>query len=155
MKRLINKSLAILTLIAMAMTMSYANKSEAPIICADGSDYVSIYPMDYITIHSIIVGKQNGSCKVDIKDITFSVRYGKNKKRLGEQISWYDEGSIYFSESYGALCRPSSDENKNDKYIIVLTTNFGSYVYEYIYAEDEKAKKEKKDYILPLIDYKK
>lgn len=145
MKRLINKSLAILTLIAMAVTMSYANKSEAPILSGDRSS-VDIYPVDYITIHSIVMGKQNGSCKVDIKDIKFY------DKKLGEQLSWLNRGYIYFSKSYGALCLPSSKENQNDKYIIVLTTNFGSYVYEYSYAEYEKAKK---DYILPLIDYKK
>lgn len=147
MKRLINKSLAILTLIAMAVTMSYANKSEAPILIGNDRNYVRIYPVDYITIHSIIVGKQNGSCKVDIKDIKF----GRNKK-LGEQLNWINEGEIDFYRSYGALCRPSSDENQNDKYIIVLTTNFGSYVYEYSFVEYGKAKK---DYILPLIDYKK
>lgn len=146
MKRLINKSLAILTLITMAVTMSYANKNEAPILSGDRG-FARIHPVDYITIHSIVMGKQNGSCKTAIEDISFQ------GKKLGEQISWIDEGDINFS--YGALCRPSSDENKNDKYIIVLTTNFGSYVYEYIYAEYEKTKKEKKDYILPLIDYKK
>lgn len=149
MKRLINKSLAILTLIAMAATMSYADKNEAPILVAYRNYSVNIYPVDYITIHSIIVGKQNGSCKVDIKDIKFGYHYDR---KLGEQLSWTDNGSIDLHKSYGALCRPSSDENKNDKYIIVLTTNFGSYVYEYIYAEHQKAENE---YILPLIDYKK
>lgn len=149
MKRLINKSLAILTLIAMAVTMSYADKNEAPILRAGSSSYVGIYPVDYITIHSIIVGKQNGSCKVDIKDIKFGYHYDR---KLGEQLSWTDNGSIDLHESYGALCRPSSDENQNDKYIIVLTTNFGSYVYEFIYAESEKANHK---YILPLIEYKK
>lgn len=154
MKKLINKSLAILTLIAMAVTMSYADKNEAPILSGDRG-FARIHPVDYITIHSIVMGKQNGSCKIDIKDIKFG--YKATKKKLGEQISWIDEGDIDFSKSYGALCRPSSKENQNDKYIIVLTTNFGSYVYEYIYAEyeKEKAKKEGKGYILPLIDYKK
>lgn len=76
MKRLINKSLAIITLIAMAMTMSYADKNEAPILSA-GSNSVRIHPVDYITIHSIIVGKQNGSCKVDIKDIEFGYKTTK------------------------------------------------------------------------------
>lgn len=146
MKRLINKSLAILTLIAMAVTMSYADKNEAPILSADNR-VARIYPVDYITIHSIVMGKQNGSCKIDIKDIKF----GDKDKKLGEQLSWLDGSYIDFSKSYGALCRPSSDENKNDKYIIVLTTNFGSYVYEFIYAEANK----RKEYILPLIDYKK
>ena len=145
MKRLINKSLAILTLIAMAVTISYANKNEAPILGVHGSSVVIIYPVDYITIHSIVMGKQNGSCKTAIEDISFQ------GKKLGEQLSWLNEGSIYFSD-YGALCRPSSKENQNDKYIIVLTTNFGSYVYEYSYAEYEK---KWDDYILPLIDYKK
>lgn len=147
MKRLINKSLAILTLIAMAMTMSYADKNEAPILSGDRSS-VDIYPVDYITIHSIVMGKQNGSCKVDIKDIKF----GYKNKKLEEQLSWLDKGYINLYRSYGALCRPDSKENQNDKYIIVLTTNFGSYVYEYSYAERQKAKDE---YILPLIDYKK
>lgn len=146
MKRLINKSLAILTLIAMVVTMSYADKNEAPILSASFSDSIEIYPVDYITIHSIVMGKQNGSCKVDIKDIKFG------DKKLGEQLSWLNKGYIYFYSSYGALCRPISDENKNDKYIIVLTTNFGSYVYEYSYAEYEK---KWDSYILPLIDYKK
>lgn len=146
MKRLINKSLAILTLIAMAATMSYANKSEAPILIGNDRNYVRIYPVDYITIHSIIVGRQNGSCKVDIKDIKFG------GKKLGEQLNWRNEGEIDFYRSYGALCRHSSDENQNDKYIIVLTTNFGSYVYEYSFVESLK---KWNSYILPLIDYKK
>lgn len=145
MKKLINKSLAILTLIAMTVTMSYANKSEAPIL-KEELNGVGIYPVDYITIHSIVMGKQNGSCKIDIKDIKFY------DKKLGEQLSWIYEGYIDFSKSYGALCHPNKNENKNDKYIIVLTTNFGSYVYEYIYAE---AYKKRTNYILPLIDYKK
>lgn len=149
MKRLINKSLAILMLIAMAVTMNYANKSEAPILYGNYSYSIGILPVDYITIHSIVMGKQNGSCKLDIKNIEFG-----GKKKLGEQLSWFNEGEIRLN-SYGALCRPESNENKNDKYIIVITTNFGSYVYEYIYAEYKKADKEIKKYILPLIEYKK
>lgn len=143
MKKL-NKILAILTLIAVVVTMGYADKNEAPILVGKDSE-ITIYPVDYITINSVVMGKQNGDCKADIKDIYL----------LGKQRSWRDKGGIGFYSAYGKLCRPDSDENQNNKYIIVLTTNFGSYVYEYIYAEYKKADKENKKYILPLIEYKK
>ena len=155
MKNLINKSLKILAIIAMVISVSGANKDEAPVLVRNSSS-IYILPRDYITIHSVTMGKQNGDCKMKFKDMKFTAMAGMEKK-LGEQLSWRYEGWISFSD-YGKLCRPDSDENKNAKYIIVLTTNFGSYVYEYINANYEKAKADKNQkngYILPLIDYKK
>lgn len=149
MKNLINKSLKILAIIAMMISVSGANKDEAPMLVGN-TDNIKILPKDYIAIHSVTMGKQNGDCKMNFEDIKFN--YGR--KKLGEKLSWFSEGSIRFS-NYGKFCRPYSDENKNVKYIIVLTTNFGSYVYEYINANYEKAKNEEKKYVLPLIDYKK
>ena len=149
MKNRINKSLKILAIIAMMISVSGANKDEAPVLVGN-TDNIKILPKDYITIHSVTMGKQNGDCKMKFDDI-------KNGKKLGEKLSWRNEGVIGFYD-YGRLCRPDSDENKNVKYIIVLTTNFGSYVYEYIYANYEKAKNDKNQkygYVLPLIDYKK
>ena len=151
MKNLINKSLKILAIIAMMISVSIANKDEAPVLVGDDSS-AKILPVDYITIHSVTMGKENGDCKMSFDNIEF------RKKELGEKLSWLDIGNIRFYD-YGKLCRPNSDENKNVKYIIVLTTNFGSYVYEYIYANYEKAEKDGKriygGYVLPLIDYKK
>ena len=159
MKNLINKSLRIVAIIAMMISVGNANKDETPILQGDGSS-IYILPRDYITIHSITMGKQNGDCKMNFDNITFKgnpFSDNRSNKKLGEKLSWVNMGSISFSD-YGKLCRPDSDENKNVKYIIVLTTNFGSYVYEYINANYEKAKADKNQkngYILPLIDYKK
>ena len=150
MKNLINKSLKIVAIIAMMISVGSASKDEAPVLVDDGSSGIKILPVDYIAIHSVTMGKENGDCKMRFNDMGFY-----NKKKLGEKLSWRDEGVIVFG-AYGKLCRPNSDENKNERYIIVLTTNFGSYVYEYIYANYEKAQAEKKKYyVLPLIDYKK
>ena len=154
MKNLINKSLKILAIISMMISVSVANKDEAPVLVDYGSSGIKILPVDYIAIHSVTMGKENGNCKMSFDDIKFN---GNPNKKLGEKLSWGNEGSIGFY-NYGKLCRPNSDENKNAKYIIVLTTNFGSYVYEYIYANYKKAKADKNQkngYILPLIDYKK
>ena len=145
MKNLINKSLKIMAIIAMMISVSVANKDEAPVLVGESTS-ITILPRDYITIHSVTMGKENGDCKMSFEDIKFN--YGR--KKLGEKLSWFDKGSIGFYD-YGEFCRPYSDENENVKYIIVLNTNFGSYVYEYIHTNDIAAE----DYILPLIDYKK
>lgn len=140
----------------MMISVSGANKDEAPVLAGNGGS-AKILPVDYITIHSVIMGKENGDCKMKFEYMKFECKDCKTIKKLGEKLSWRDEGYVGFYD-YGKLCRPDSDENKNVKYIIVLTTNFGSYVYEYIYANYEKAendKNQKYGYVLPLIDYKK
>ena len=146
MKNLINKSLKILVIIAMMISISSANKDETPVLVGESTS-ITILPRDYITIHSVTMGKENGDCKMSFEDIKFG---NKKDKKLGEQLSWFDKGGISFYD-YGEFCRPYSDENENVKYIIVLNTNFGSYVYEYIHANDTATE----NYVLPLIDYKK
>ena len=159
MKNLINKSLRIVAIIAMMISVGNANKDEAPILIGNDRKSVDILPRDYITIHSVTMGKENGDCKIKLDD-DFSFSGRRQNKKLGEKLSWTNKGSIgfyNFSYYHDVFCSPDIDE-ENAKYIIVLTTNFGSYVYEYIYADYEKAKadsNQKNGYILPLIDYKK
>ena len=78
MKNLINKSLRIVAIIAMMISVGNANKDEAPILRSNDNSGVEILPKDYIAIHSVIIGKENGDCKMKFNDIEFK-REERNK----------------------------------------------------------------------------
>ena len=164
MKNLINKSLKILAIIAMMISVSGANKDETPVLVEDGLN-IKVLPRDYITIYSVTTSKENGDCKRTVTDnILFN-------RQLHWDIGRYLKLEIDRLYSGNDKCYPYLAKNENDTYIIVLNTNFGSYVYEFVTSYERRKKhlvyiingistniedKEgKRQYVLPLIDYKK
>ena len=169
MKNLINKSLKILAIIAMMISVSGANKDEAPVL-VEGNLDIKVLPRDYITIYSVTTSKENGDCK----RTTTASDFPYNEFPFNEQLHWDNKMRLKMNTIDGIFddeweCYPYSTKNENDTYIIVLNTNFGSYVYEFVTGErrnkhlvyiidgiSTKSKRENKtEYVLPLIDYKK
>lgn len=185
MKNLINKSLKIVAIIAMMISVSSANKDEAPVVVFDAGS-LKIFPRDYITIHSITISKQNGDCEMKFyPDEPTDWELGwENRLTVRSLDSNFGE-KFGYSSSCAFPNRSSDDNKKNEKYIIVLNTNFSNYVYELVYAVyeyiianelelDTNNKyavdiiyydknhspelgmlKKVRRYVLPLIDYKK
>ena len=162
-----------MAIIAMMISVSGANKDEAPVLVdVDFKLEIKVLPRDYITIYSVTTSKENGDCK----RTTTASDFPYNEFPFNEQLHWDNKMRLKMNTIDGIFddgrreCYPYSTKNENDTYIIVLNTNFGSYVYEFVTSYERRKKhlvyiingistkddrEGKREYVLPLIDYKK